>query len=72
MDIIDHLAEHEAVLVGVARKIAYKYRLGRHAHKDLAQEAREELIRAHNERYDHSRASLLSAPSWNYMGVSSA
>jgi hypothetical protein len=60
MDVADHLAEHEAVIVGVARKIAWRYRLGRHAWKDLAQEAREELMRAHSERYDHDRASLLS------------
>jgi DNA-directed RNA polymerase specialized sigma24 family protein len=60
MDISEHLAAHEAVLVSVARKIAWRYRLGRHAWKDLAQEAREELIRAHNGRYDHDRASLLS------------
>jgi DNA-directed RNA polymerase specialized sigma24 family protein len=60
MDIADHLALHENTLVGLARKIAWHYKLGRHAWKDLAQEAREELIRAHNGRYDHDRASLLT------------
>lgn len=66
MDIAEHLAEHEAVLVGVARKKAWHYKLGRHAWKDLAQEAREELIRAHNGKYDHDRASLLS---YAYRGI---
>jgi DNA-directed RNA polymerase specialized sigma24 family protein len=60
MHIADHLALHENTLVGLARKIAWHYKLGRHAWKDLAQEAREELIRAHNGRYDHDRASLLT------------
>jgi DNA-directed RNA polymerase specialized sigma24 family protein len=60
MDLAEHLAEHEAVIVGVARKIAWHYKLGRHAWKDLAQEGFEELISAHNGRYDHDRASLLT------------
>jgi hypothetical protein len=60
VDIAEHLAQHDAVIVGIARKLAWQYRLGRHAWKDLAQEAREELIAAHNGRYDHDRASLLS------------
>jgi RNA polymerase sigma factor (sigma-70 family) len=60
VDVAEHLAQHEPVIVGVARKIAWHYHLGRHAWKDLAQEAREELIEAHNGSYDHDRASLLS------------
>jgi hypothetical protein len=60
MHIADHLALHENTIVGLARKIAWHYKLGRHLWKDLAQEAREELIRAHNGRYDHDRASLLT------------
>jgi hypothetical protein len=66
VDVAEHLAQHEAVIVGLARKIAWHYRLGRHAWKDLAQEAREELIHAHNGRYDHDRASLLS---YAYRGI---
>jgi hypothetical protein len=66
MDIADHLAEHENTIVGIARKIAWHYKLGRHAWKDLAQEAREELIRAHNGKYDHDRASLLT---YAYKGI---
>jgi hypothetical protein len=52
MHIADHLALHENTLVGLARKIACHYKLGRHAWKDLAQEAREELIRAHENGQD--------------------
>jgi DNA-directed RNA polymerase specialized sigma24 family protein len=60
MDVAEHLALHDSTIVGLARKIAWHYKLGRHAWKDLAQEAREELIQAHNGRYDHDRASLLT------------
>jgi hypothetical protein len=60
MHVADHLALHETTIVGLVRKIAWHYKLGRHAWKGLAQEAREELIKAHNGNYDHDRASLLT------------
>jgi hypothetical protein len=66
VNIEEHLDLHNAVIVGIARKLAWWYRLPRHAWKDLAQEARLELIRAHNGNYDHDRASLLT---YAYQGI---
>ena len=60
MDIQAHLAKHDSAIVGIAYEVAKRYNLSRDLARDLAQEGRLELARAHDNGYDHERAALLT------------
>jgi hypothetical protein len=60
MEIKDHLRVHKRAIRRIAFEVASQYKLSYDLAKDLAQEGSLELARAHENGYNHERASLLT------------